>query len=218
MAFKGERIACPDLERTRIPLVLVLVLAFSLVMQACGSSDPDPATILDRALTREHLSSFGNGSGGPTGGIVSVEALGYEDRVLDERKVAADPQVMSDIRSALGSDSGLRGLVGDLRYDGTEEVSGFGTDHISGELDVAGLARALEAAGGGEVGQIAGVKTGSSLEDSLVSADFDLYAGQQDGDIRRLDLTLALDDPDNALPPARIRFSLTPRPSGANQT
>ena len=49
---------------------------------------------------------------------------------------------MSDIRSALGSDSGLRGLVGDLRYDGTEEVSGVGTDHISGELDVAGLARA----------------------------------------------------------------------------
>jgi hypothetical protein len=66
--------------------------------------------------------------------------------------------------------------------------------------------------------QVAGVETGKDLKDSLSAADFDLYAGEDDGTIRKLDLVLAFDDPDNALPATRIRFSLTPDSSGATNT
>ena len=218
MASGSERIACPDLERLRIPLLVTILLASLLAFAGCGSSDPDPSTVLDRALTRENLATFGNGPGGPVGGVVKVQALGYEDRVLDERRVGASASVLSDIREALGSDAGLRGLADDIEYDGTEEVAGVETDHISGSLEVAGLAKALDDAGGKEVTKIAGVESGKGLEDSLAAADFDLYAGEEDGTIRRLDLTLALDDPGNALPATRIRFSLTPRQSGTPQT
>ena len=207
---RGERIACSDLERLRIPLAVSILLALLLAASGCGESDPDPDTVLDRALTRQNLSDFGVGPDGPVSGVVSVQALGYEDRVLNQRQVEAEPAVMSGIRDALGSGTGLRGLVDNLEYVGSTEVSGDETEHVSGDLDVSGLASALEDAGGGGVGALAGVEAGTDLEETLSSADFDLYAGTGDGVIRRLDLTLALDDPGNALPPTRIRFSLTP--------
>jgi len=202
------------LERLRISLALALLLALPVAFAACGNSDPDPATVLDRALTPEHLSGFGNAEGHASGGVVAVQALGYEDRVLNERKVEASPKVMAQIREALGADNGLRTLVGNLQYEGEETVGGTETDHISGDLDIGGLAKALKQAGGGEVGKVAGMGAGTDLEDSLSAADFDLFADTDSGAIRRLDLTLALDDPDNALPPTRIRFSLTPESSG----
>jgi hypothetical protein len=198
------------LERLRFSFALALLLALPVAFAACGNSDPDPATVLDRALTPAHLSGFGGGSGG----VVAVQALGYEDRVLDQRKVEASPAVMGQIRDALGADNGLRTLVQDLRYEGNQTLGGVETDHISGDLDVTGLAKALKQAGGGEVGRVAGVAAGTDLEDSLSEAEFDLFADADSAAIRRLDLTLALDDPSNALPPTRIRFSLTPESSG----
>lgn len=183
------------------------------LLAACGSSEPDPADVLDRALTRGNLSGFGNGPDGPVGGVVTVQALGFEDRVLDERRVGASASVMSQIRSALGADSGLRRMAKGLEYEGTDAVDGAPVSHISGDLDIAGLASALEEAGGTDVKALAGVDSGGNLEDSLVDARFDLYAGEDDGTVRRLDLTLAFDNPDNALPPTRIRFGLTSVPS-----
>jgi hypothetical protein len=203
------------LERLRIPLASTVLLALLLAFGGCGGSEPDPEQVLDRALTLENLAEFGRGQDGPAGGVVEVEALGYEDRVLQEQSVKADPSVITQIRDALGSDSGLRGLLGDLEYDGEADLSGTETDHVSGELEVAGLARALDDAGGSGIGRLAGVDKGIDLEKTLTSAEFDLYAGQNDSVIRRVDLTLAIDDPDNALPPTRIRFSLTPDSSNA---
>ncbi len=150
---------------------------------------------------------------GRTGIEARDMALGFEDRVLDERKVGASAAVMSQIREALGADSGLRSMVDGLEYEGTDVVDGLPVSHVSGDLDVAGLASALEDAGGADVKALAGVDAGGSLEDSLADASFDLYAGEDDGTVRRLDLTLAFDNPDNALPPTRIRFSLTSVPS-----
>ncbi len=198
-----------------VPAGLAILVLLIPVLAGCGGSDPDPATVLDRALTRENLSGFANGPAGPTGGVVSVQALGYEDRVLEQREVEASPRVMSDLRQALGADSGLRRMVDELEYEGSTELSGAETEHVSGELDVDDLAHALRVAGGEEVGALAGLGAGAKVEDSLAAADFDLYAGKDDGVIRRLDLTLAFDDPDNALPATRIRFSLTPDSPGA---
>lgn len=197
-------------------MLLVVLLALTLGLAACGESDPDPGTVLDRALTREHLAGFGDSPSGPVAGVVSVQALGYEDRVLEERKVGASKSVMADIRDALGADSGLRGMADNLEFDGTEEINGVETDHVSGDLDVDGLAEALKSAGAAGVSQIAGLEKEADLQDSLVGAEFDLFAGKEDGTIRRLDLTLAFDDPHNALPAARIRFSLVPDPSGTS--
>lgn len=213
MAFHGERIACPDLDRPRNPIALAVLLLLLPFLAACGSSDPDPADVLDRALTRENLSAFGNGPDGPVGGVVAVQALGFEDRVLEERKVGASVAVMSQIREALGADSGLRGMVDGLTYEGSQEVEGYPTSHVSGKLDVEGLARSLENAGGADLGALAGVDARNDLQDTLADARFDLYADEEAGTVRRLDLTLAFDDPDNALPPTRIRFSLTSVPS-----
>lgn len=203
----------------RIALVLTMLVALPLALGACGNDDPDPTTVLDRALSRSNLAQFAAGQGEAgqgerEAGMVAVQALGHQDRVLDERRVAAGPRVMSELTQALGSGSGLRKLVDNLAYDGVTTTGGTATDHISGQLDVAGMARALKDAGGDEVGSLAGIDGPPDLEKSLHSADFDLFAGQEDGVIRRLDLTLALDDPDNALPPTRIRFSLTPDVSG----
>lgn len=217
--MRGERIACPDLERPRFPLFVALAIALFAGVAGCGDSEPDASGVLDRALTRGKLAGFGaSPDGSSRGGVVAVQALGYEDGILDERRVGAPPAVMDEIRAALGADSGLRGLAGDLAYEGTTTVDGVDTDHISGSLEVAGLAAALEEAGADEVGSLAGVERGRALGETLAGARFDLYAGREDGVIRRLDLTLSLDDPDNALPPTRIRFSLTPAGSGETAT
>lgn len=141
-----------------------------------------------------------------------MQALGYGDGVLDERRIQATPEVMGEIRDGLGGDSGLRGLVDDLEFTGTGDVDGVAVEEITGNLDVTGLADALERVGAGDVNELAGVESGKSLRGSLTEASFDLYASREQGNIERLDLTLSLDDPDNALPPVRIRFSLTPDP------
>lgn len=213
-AFCGERIACPDLNRLRIILALTLLTALPLALTGCGEEDPEPTTVLDRALSRTNLAEFGAGAGNQAGGTVAVQSLGYEDRVLGQRQVAAGPEVISGLKEALGSSSGLRSLVEDLAWEGEEEIAGLTVNRVSGQLDVAGMARALNQAGGSDVGRIAGLDGAADLEETLSDASFDLYAGKDDGVLRRLDLTLALDDPDNALPPTRIRFSLTPGSPG----
>lgn len=207
--MKGERIACSDLERLRIPLVMTFLLVLLPALVGCGSSDPDPADVLDRALARDNLASFGSSPEGSTGGIVAVQSLGFEDSILKEQRVEASPRVMSDIRGALGADSGLRGLVHDLEYEGSEIEGGIEVDHISGSIEPGGLVRALREAGGEDVGALAGIED-ADLEEILAGAEFDLYPGEEDSSITRLDLTLAFDDPGNALPATRIRFSLTP--------
>jgi len=181
----------------------------------CGGTNPDPDEVLDRALTRSNLAGFASGQGG---GTVSVEALGYEDRVLESKELRVPRYVMAELGDALGSSGGLRGLVDEVELEGTEEVDGTETDHLSGDLGSGELAEAVRKAGaGGEVAELAGADDPAEFDSSLAGAGFDMYVGKDDGVIRRLDLTLAFDDPDNALPPTRIRFSLTPGTTPATE-
>ncbi|HMT06273.1 MAG: hypothetical protein KDB48_10530 [Solirubrobacterales bacterium] len=199
------------MELRRTSLLLTILLGSLLVVAGCGSDEQDPDLVLDRALTRENLSSFADGPGGPRGGVVSVAALGFGDAVLDQRRLQASPSDVTAIREALGSsDSGLRSLVEGLSLEGDEQIGGVTVNHLSGELAADQLAGALTDAGAGDVGSLAGVRQQGGLDETLADADFDLFVGEADGVIRRLDLTLALDDPGNALPATRIRFSLTP--------
>jgi len=184
-----------------------ILSALALAATGCGGDEPDPDQVLDRALTRANLAGFVSA---PGGGTVAVQALGYEDRILESKEVRAEPKVMAEIGDALGSSGGgLRGLVEGLELEGSDEIGGAKVDHVSGEIDEAGLAEALRGARR-DAWALTGAGAPADLEESLAGAEFDAYVGADDGVIRRLDLTLSVDDPGNALPPARIRFSLTP--------
>lgn len=202
MAWTRERIACPDLNRAILSIAILLLASAGAVIAGCGQDRPDPQTVLKRTLAPERLNSA------MPEATVLVQSLGYEDRVLEERGLEVPAAALDEIRGALGdSNEGFRDLATGLEDEGTAEVGGVETDHVSGELDTAALADALEGSEQTSVGRLG--LPGADLSRNLVAADFDLYSGTADGVLRRLDLTLALDDPDNALPPTRIRFSLT---------
>ncbi len=172
------------------------------MIAGCGAEDPDPEPVLERTLAPKRLASA------IPEASVKVQSLGYEDRVLEERGLEVPATALKQLRAALSDSSqGFRDLVLGLEYDGTTEIEGVETDHLSGRLDTDALAAAVGKDGTGVAERFA--LPGSDLERSLVEAEFDLYSGTGDSVLRRLDLTLSLDDPDNALPPTRIRFSLT---------
>lgn len=204
----------PVLNRVSLYLAVFLLLSTGAALAACGQEDPSPESILSRTLTPAGLAA-----GKLDGAVVRVQSLGYEDRVLKERTVAVPDPVLAGLRRGLADGGeGFRRLIRDLRYRGKSEVAGWETDHLSGRLDLDGLKGAL---GQEDVSGIlggAGVTGGDGTDpavpgpagvESLVGADFDLYSGVTDSAMRQLDLTLALGDTDNALPPVRIRFILT---------
>lgn len=87
----------------------------------------------------------------------------------------------------------------DVSNEGTEEVGGAETVHISGSADIGRIVEdtqnlAANAPGGaGELGsqQIA------QLQDAVKSATVDVYTGVDDQILRRLDLAIELEDPDS---------------------
>ncbi len=190
------------MNRAILTLAIFLLVPAGAFIAGCGAESPDPDTVLERSLAPERLATAFPEAG------VTVQSLGYEDRVLEERRLAVPDHVLREIRAALAdSNEGFRDLADGLEYVGTAEIGGEETDHISGELDTVALADALDGSSAASPDAIG--LPGSDLDQTLVGAGFDLYSGTADDVLRRLDLTLSLDDPDNALPPTRIRFSLT---------
>jgi hypothetical protein len=86
-------------------------------------------------------------------------------------------------------------------------------DRVSGSIDVDGLIEAVQplasSTGDPGSGEVPGLGDLDQLSESLVAAGFELSASGDDGRMERFDLILSLDDPENSLPPSRIRFSLT---------
>ncbi len=225
MALAGERIRSPTLKPIRPSLVLFCFAVVLLPLAGCGGgSDPDPRQVLDTALSRESLLSP------PIGDAeVEVASLGFEDRVLESRLLAIDRDTNESLREALagsatdasgqGGDPGLGGLIEDLSAGDSGEIDGVEVDRVSGSIAVdrlLGQIRPLtEQPGAGESESIPGVGELDQLENTLVGAEFELFASEDDGSLERFDLILSLDDAENALPPSRIRFSLT-RPDPAS--
>jgi hypothetical protein len=184
-------------------------------LAGCGDDDsPDPESVV-----RSTLNPSSPSAGADADARVVVESLGFGDRVLDSRTVPVDAGEYEALRRALSvrGEGGLASLLRDLSWEGTEQLDGVSTDHVAGSIDVEGLVRKLgrlDASGAAPAGALPGLSDLQRLEKSLVGAGFDLYSATGDRRLERLDLTLAVDDPDNALPPTRIRFSLTvDRPS-----
>lgn len=181
--------------------VFLLALPGSLIA-GCGGENhsPDPQQVMNEALRPEGLEPA------LRDGEIRVQSLDSENRLLNERVVTIPEAVVDRLGRSLGrSRAGFSLLTRGLAYRGETTVEGATTDHVSGRLDKRLLVRA--AAGAGD--PIGPGLSAETLKQGLAAADFDLYADPTDGRLRRLDLTLALDDPDNAGSPTRIRFSLT---------
>ena len=101
--------------------------------------------------------------------------------------------------SQLGSDTSIceTDFVGDwltnLENEGTEDVDGAETVHVSGELDVermlADVVAFIETVPGATVQGI----DPSQLTAAIPEASFDLYSGTEDDELRRLDFRLVVD-------------------------
>ncbi|MGA7395972.1 MAG: hypothetical protein WBW62_00845 [Solirubrobacterales bacterium] len=202
------------MKRLTLSIVACSLISACVLVAGCGGTEqptPDPGDLIDRAFA-EDPSTLGFLGGGQ----VEVTSLGYEDAPLETRVIKVNSKDYAAILGAIAApQKGLRSAISDLQYDGTETIDGLEVDRVTGMLDVAGLVDAIEKAGSpeSELDRLDSGLPGSSqlseLEESLVDARFDLYVAEGGGSFEQLDLTIALDDRENALPPTRIRFSLT---------
>lgn len=198
------------MKRLAISLLAGSLILGAVVQPGCGGEDPEPVNP-DRVLNE----AFAEPAAG-LGAEVAVTSLGLEDQTLKTRTLSLNPATYSSIRDAIASpQAGLEAVVEDIRSEGAEELDGVEVNHVTGQLSVDKLVGALVAAvnsGAGADGEgqsLPGVGELIQLEETLVDGRFDLFAATTDGGFERLDLTLSLDDRENALPPTRIRFSLT---------
>ena len=101
----------------------------------------------------------------------------------------------------------------DVTNEGTEEVGGAETVHISGTPDVAKIfedAQRLD-----PTGQTAGVGDAGQLADAVSDATIDVYTGAEDHILRRLDVSVDLADPRAS--GATANFTLSLGLSGVNE-
>lgn len=198
------------MKRLAISLLACSLILGAGVQSGCGGDDsepPNPNRVLNQAFAE------------PAGGVegeIEVASLGLEDQTLKSRRLSLNTGTYSSIREAIASpQAGLEAVVTDLETEGTEDLDGVEVNHVSGRLDVGALVGALVAANESGVGidengdPLPGLGELGQLRETLVDGRFDLFAGTEDGEFEKLDLTLSLDDRENALPPTRIRFSLT---------
>lgn len=202
------------MKRLTLSLLACSLILLGVVASGCGGDEPrttDPNEVLNRAFDEVEA-----GTAPEVAAEVDVVSLGFEDRPLRSRKLSVNADTYSSIRDAIASpQQGLRSVVTGIESEGTAEIDGVETDHVSGRLDVDQLIKLLTkaSADGTELNrggtELPGLGELEQLRETLVEGLFDLYADTEDGAFKRLDLTLSLDDRENALPPTRIRFSLT---------
>ncbi|MBK5232685.1 MAG: hypothetical protein JJE13_06855 [Thermoleophilia bacterium] len=200
------------MERPTLSHLTVLLAAGALFAAGCGDEEPpaDPQQVIETAFPDEGIAA-----GATVSATVEVASIGYEDRVLESRTLTVDPETYAEVREAItgagGRGEGLFGLAEGIETVGTEDLDGTEVDHVTGDFDVKKLVDQLESASQevGAAASLPGVDELDELRDKLVAAQFDLYAQSGDGAFEQLDLTLSIDDRENASPPTRIRFSLT---------
>lgn len=208
------------MKRRALSLLTCALLLTAVAAIGCGDEPtPDPGEVINRAFSEP----AGNQAATGVGAEVEVASLGYQDHPLEIRRLAVDPKTYTSIREAIGgpastpddADGGLRSLITDLESEGREQIGGVEVDRVSGSLDVDQLIGKLRAAteAGAAPGtggtELPGLGSLAQLEKMLTEASFDLYAKADNGGLERFELTLSVDDRENASPPTRFRFSLT---------
>jgi hypothetical protein len=114
--------------------------------------------------------------------------------------------------------------LGDLTNDGSEEIEGTETIHISGTVDVETMLGDLVELGTAVPQSTGAVPTNEQVQqaaDAVTEASFDLYSGVDDSILRGIDFNLALDP--SAIPDAdaagvdSVDVNLSMRLAGVNE-
>jgi hypothetical protein len=193
------------------------------------------------AIPQFDLTGKISGSGGGTpsisfeGGLVFTKSNAYVE--FQGTAYQVPTQLFSQLKAiasqssagAQGSSQGLGSVLDqlgikpvdwftNLQSEGTADVAGTSTDHISGDVDVAKLFTDLH-----KLGQLSQQIPGQTqslspsrlakIKDSVKSAHVDIYSGQSDHLLRRLAVSLAIAPPGGGTgggaSSATINFSLT---------
>jgi hypothetical protein len=173
-----------------------------------GQGDAFPLFDIDVSVKAEGGSQDLSGSGGLTStsgkAFVNFQGTDYAvDQELYDQYVSTYTQLQDQ------SDSQGQGLLAtlginpgrwltDLKNDGTEEIEGTETIHISGEADVPALIEDLKtiATSAGSAAGNLNPEEFDRLSDTIESADLDVFTGEDDHLLRRLEASLELTPPE----------------------
>jgi hypothetical protein len=101
----------------------------------------------------------------------------------------------------------VKDLLTNLKSDGTADVEGTSTDHISGDLDVnkvvdslKNLASSASALGalGGSSSQLPSASQLDQIKSAIKTAHFDIYSGQDDHILRRITIDIGVEPPSSS--------------------
>lgn len=169
--------------------------------------DQIPSFDLDVALTApgaEAVPPFGIIS---TGDNVFVELQGTayevgEDVVAQQNAQLAQQSEEAESPAAFGIDP--QDWVVDPQVEGTEDVAGVESDHVSAAIDIPALlddlnsaaAQAAELSGAPATATELDEETRAQIEEAVEDPTFEVFTGTDDGKLRRLDTTLAFNVPE----------------------
>jgi hypothetical protein len=138
-------------------------------------------------------------------GFVSYQGQAYQ---LDAQTFGVVQDIFASASQQQGEQqqSGLpqvKTFLTDLTNEGTADVEGTETVHISGAVDIEKLVDTLrplaeqadELGGLGATAQLPSPEELDQLTELVESADFDVYSGTEDNLLRKLDLNFDLQDP-----------------------
>jgi hypothetical protein len=199
--------------------------------QSRGASE-FPLFDIDVSLKAEGDSADFSGAGGliSVGNEAFVNFQGTEyavPRALYDEFVTTYAQLQS--QSGANQDAGLleslnidpENWLTDLKNDGTDDVEGTKTIHVSGSVDIPKIVEDLKV-----IAKQAGNAAGNvnpadldQLENTIESGDMDVYSGEDDKLLRRLQLDLELKPPpDTPGAPDSLTFFLQLNLAAVNQS
>jgi hypothetical protein len=135
--------------------------------------------------------------------------------VLEQAYEQGQAQQSQQETSAAGIDQ-LEDSLTNLENEGTEDVEGTETVHISGEVEVPKLVdqlkplleQASQLGGAGAAGLPSSAEL-DQLQNLIKSATFDVYSGTEDDILRRFDIEMQLEDPSGGGGTADLAFNMT---------
>jgi hypothetical protein len=111
-----------------------------------------------------------------------------------------------------------KSLLTNLKNEGTSDVEGTATNHISGDLDIGKTVDSLKnlLSNASALGSLGGsspdLPSGSELDqvkNAIKTAHFDLYSGQGDHILRRLTINLVIEPPSGSVDKVDLTFDVT---------
>ncbi len=185
-----------------------------------GTDYSVPATIFDQ-FKQSYLKGQKSQSQSQTAGLSPSEAFTQGCSQSLEQQGSSK----STAQSACTID--FKGLLTNLSNDGDADVEGTTTTHISGDIDVQAaandFAKLIKATPQGQqLPQSAIDQITSKATDAVDTASFDLYSGNDDHTLRKLDFTLKISPPagstSSGVSSVSLNFSLTLSHLGETQT